>query len=673
MRGRRRSWRRLGVLAAWGAGFSTLAAAPWSADELQPLVEQRMAVVQDLFDQLDLQSPELAAVRHAAEAGEMAAALAELFEYYSDRPEPDESWLPPFTAKAIAVERADSVLEDEFRLQGIAGRQPRLADGGLDWEATGPRDDPEWAWMLNRHAYFEYLLLAYRETGDTRYIKRLSADLVDWVTANPYPDRLTFSAAWRPLEVARRILNSWTHIFFALGDEPAFSAEARLLLLSSLPKHADALADHYSFWGGNHLLTETTALATIAVAWPEFAASRTWLATAIERFHEELMAQTYSDGAFKELTNHYQKVVWLGAERFIALLAATERDDSAVENDLRKRLMAMRRYFEGVVRPDGKGPLNNAADLEDNIWHLENAGVARRFPTTGLENGESSPVLYFPWAGHAVMRDRWGQTREWAFFDMGPYGSAHQHRDALHLSVWFDDALFLADSGRFTYQPGPWSNYFTGPRAHNVVLLDGTAPLPGPRTIEEPLPNRRSITGEFAWFSGRTAFAPSGRNGTGPSFHERTVIYLPGAGWLIADALRTTGAHSVETIWNFGPTVDSDYASAHLRLVAARDRRGPVVAVNEDYVIGQTAPVAGWYSEQFGQKQAALTRHSVFRTHGRSHFIWAIPIDARAEVTAVKMTGRGVTIRFGTGEDARHVELRFTPAGTEVSTPSTHE
>lgn len=647
---------------------SGLAAIEWQAADLQVTSERHAPIIERLFGSIDLDRPELAEVRVAWENGDLALAGAELLNHYAGREQPAQSWLPPFTAAASAVERADDVLRDRFHIQGATGKQPRTPEGGLDWEARGPHDDPEWSWLLNRHAYFESLSLAYQQTGDTRYLERLSEDLVDWVATHPYPDRLTFSAAWRPLEVARRILDSWTNVFFGLQKEPAFSAEARLLLLSSLPQHADSLAHHYSFWGGNHLLTETTALATIAVAWPEFKASGNWLNLAIDRFHDELGAQVYPDGAFQELTNHYQKIVWLGAERFNAILDATELDDPAVDSELKKRLAAMRRYFEGVMRPDGRGPLNNAADLEHNAWQLEQLGVERTFPTTPLRGGRESPMLYFPWAGHAVMRDRWEGGREWAFFDMGPFGSAHQHRDALHLNVWFDDQLFLADSGRFTYQPGPWADYFKGPRAHNVILLDGAPPLPGPRTVESPLPNHTVISDDFAWFSGRAAFDPSAFSGSGPAMHERAVVYLPGTGWLIVDQVLATGTHKLETIWNFGPEVTKATAAAHLRLIAARDHRGPLRMAEDIYVRGETEPIAGWYSAQFGQKVPSFARHTLFYVSGRSVFVWAIPVDPETEVDAAEHPeAKRIAVRFGSESHGRTVDLRFTPEGIRAT------
>ncbi|MDV7395917.1 heparinase II/III family protein, partial [Arthrospira platensis SPKY1] len=92
---------------------------------------------------------------------------------------------------------AEDALADTFTLQRVRGQQPRQEDGKINWSYRGPRDDKEWAWMLNRHGYFISLVHAWKHTGDTRYLVRLDNDLYDWLQQHTFPGRLTFSPAWR--------------------------------------------------------------------------------------------------------------------------------------------------------------------------------------------------------------------------------------------------------------------------------------------------------------------------------------------------------------------------------------------------------------------------------------------------------------------------------------------
>jgi hypothetical protein len=51
------------------------------------------------------------------------------------------------------------------------------------------------------------------------------------------------------------------------------------------------------------------------------------------------------------------------------------------------------------------------------------------------------------------MRSDWtGETVDWAWFDVGPFGSSgHGHYDRLHLSIRSGSQSLLTDSGRFAY------------------------------------------------------------------------------------------------------------------------------------------------------------------------------------------------------------------------------
>ena len=83
---------------------------------------------------------------------------------------------------------ADAVLEDRFTFYTFEDRVSAHGGmGGLDWTHTGPSDDREWAWALNRHYHLAVLLRAYLATGDAKYAGTMSAHLCDWALHSPYP------------------------------------------------------------------------------------------------------------------------------------------------------------------------------------------------------------------------------------------------------------------------------------------------------------------------------------------------------------------------------------------------------------------------------------------------------------------------------------------------------
>lgn len=625
--------------------WSEITLAPEEALPQKASLDISNARLQKLLGQLDLTRPGLESVKAFYEAREMTKAAYALVEYYRAKRWPDVLITnEPATANDyILVELA---MIDIFTQGQVFGRQPRQANGLLDWENGGPRNDPEWAWWINRMGYLARAASLWEATGDSRYPEFVSRQLNDWVEANPYPNARSFSGPWRPLEVARRIDTSWLEVFIRMKHSPEFTIEARLRLLSSIPDHADALLNHPSFFG-NHLLTEKVMLAQLAVAFPEFKRSSVWLKDAVDTVVGLLEKQVYPDGAYEELTNHYQWVALGSFQRFLALLESGGAKE--LSERVKPTVELMWNYFAYVMRPSGYGPLNNDSDLINNREVLADALKSFDRPDWDFiaSNGERGvepegpPTQFFPWAGQAIMRDGWDKDAQWAFFDIGPYGSDHQHNDRLHLSVSFGGKDFLVDSGRYDYKPGPARDYHTGPLGHNTIMLDGRAPLTGPEKVLEPLQVNVDYENEFQQFVAQIYFPSDTLHGKAFKKVTRVVDYTPGEGWLVTDEIIAYGPTKVECRWLFHPDrivekgdqglLTKDIEGANLRLAIDND-------CDFDWDVklyrGQKIPFqAGWYSNSFTSRQAAT--QAVFTTYitKPSKFSWRITPAAPDQAT----------------------------------------
>ncbi|WP_269540051.1 alginate lyase family protein [Cerasicoccus fimbriatus] len=604
--------------------------------ETLPLSPERLS---GLLNAIDLNYPGLEKVRELFNAGNLPAAGFALVEYYRTRPW-SENLADDVTGIGPNYEVAELALRDIHEQGGHHGRQPRTAEGQLDWEDRGPRDSPEWSWWVNRMGYLVPVTAMWEASGDRRYAQFANAVIADWVRANPYPGGRSFSAAWRPLEVARRIDRAWLYAFFRLSESTDFSPETRLLMLSSIPDHADALMNYPSLWG-NHLLTEKVMLGLLAVAFPEFKDADAWLSNSVESVAGLIEKQVYPDGAYEELTNHYQLVALLSFQRYLEILEVSGKQESI--DRVKPTIERMWDYFAYVMRPDGNGPMNNDSDLKNNRAELQRA--LRIFDRPDWEflasNGQvgESPgrelTRYYPWAGHAIMRDGWTGDAQWAFFDIGPYGSDHHHNDRLHLSLSFGGKDFLVDSGRYDYTPGAMRDYFTGPMGHNTVMLDGQAPLPGPGKVGAPMEVIAKMDGVGGLFQAEVKFPASPTKGKGPKTHRRTVQYLQGVKWTVIDEVIAFGPTDVEVRWLFHPgrvvektehgLITTDAEGANFRMELISDDQWEV-----ELLRGQEEPFpAGWYSPVFNNRYPAT--QAIFKTKVASptRFVWLIaPADA---------------------------------------------
>ena len=623
-----------------------------------------------LFAALDLSQPGLAECAERLKAGDTAGACEALLRYYRKRAASFGANDPNAILLLLdhdVVARADDALNGIFTEQDLRAAALRRPDGGIDW-SEAPGGDKEWAWFLNRHEFLRDLAETARATGNRAYDDALSAYLSDWILSNPFPGRLNFSAQWRALEAARRITDVWTDLFF--DPYGPLSPEARLLLLSSLPDHAADLRDFGSFWGGNHRLTECSALAGIAVAWPEFRDAPLWLDDAAAGTRDEILSGSYPDGAYRELSSHYQRVVLESAERTLSLLASAGRRNPELET----RAQAMWDYFAGITQPDGHGPLNNDGDSDWNTGLLADAAKTHGradwlFVASHGKEGTlpaTPPSRFYPYAGHAVMRSGWDENAQWAYFDVGPAGSAHAHADRLTLDLSLGRSEILVDNGRFTYEPGPWKEFFTGPAAHNVVLVDGRGALPPPAAVDAPLPVTATISADFDFFSAGETFPADALGGRGGAVHVRSVFYLRGHFWLVADSVVSFGATQLETLWHFHPDVmasarGDELTATALDGTALRIRRVFGPAPEWTLARGETSPIQGWYSADYNRRWPAWCASAKMKTSGPSCTVWLLSPGGEAADLRVQTEGDRLCVSFSSG--GKSLRFQFDPTG----------
>lgn len=610
-----------------------------------------------LLAALNLRRPGLAGVKAAADRGDLEIACAALLAYYQGRETVE--WLSEDAARGDAG-RGRAILDDTFTFQEVTGRVPRTADGRLDWACTGPRDDLEWAWALNRHYHIADLLVAYQQGGDVRYASAIDAHVRDWIISSlPYPGVKSSTAMWRGLEVSHRV-KTWSCLFFPPrpGPQPPTSGPVvlapatRLLVLSSLPEHAHYLRGFHA--RRNWATMELSSLALIGAAWPEFKESAAWFRYAKARLAAEIAEQVYDDGVQDELTYHYHRGALHNFEQASHIFAAA---NAKLPRGYARRLEAMWNYVAYALKPDGFGPLNNDSDLDYNRERVIEAAARDGRPdwvyvaTNGREGAAPAdpPSRIFPWAGQLIMRSGWDAGAQWAFFDAGPWGTGHQHNDKLHLSIFAGGRDLLVDSGRFAYR-GALADRFRRPyalhsAAHNVILIDGQGQYPGPLLAERGLDaSEARVTPAYDYARGSF---DRFEDVAGVVRHTRAVMYLRGRFWVVVDRIETDRPRRIEALWHWHPrcTVQADGLSvestdedaANLRIIPA----GPA-AWDVAIVKGQESPrLQGWYSERYNLAEPAPVAVYTADLVGSATFAWVLlPRQGRAPVHAVEVVAR---------------------------------
>lgn len=605
-----------------------------------------------IFEQLELERDGLQPVKEAFEDGNVVKAARHLLDYYKNQ-NPGKlasREAPPISNKKVPA--ADSIVQDIITIQGISDRIPRLENGHLDWSHTGPENDREFAWLHNRHPAVGILLQAWLDTGNPVYARHVDNYIQDWIISSwPYPGVKSSTAMWRGLEVSFRV-KQWARAFYQLADTDYLTPATRLLILSSIPEHAHYARNFHA--QGNWLTMEISGLATAAAYWPEFRESSEWLEYSIDTMTQSMKGQVYPDGVQTELTSSYHHVALYNFELFRNICELT---NVSLPESYTATLEDMWNYLAATMRPSGYGLLNNDTDRRYNrdliqeaakIYNREDWQYIASNGSSGVEP-DAGPSFVFPWAGHLISRSDYGLDAHWSFFDVGPWGSGHQHNDKLHLSVSAYGRDLLVDAGRFAYQGGVaerFRKYALNSQSHNVILIDGKGQGPGPKVTDEPLSdNSYRITEEFDYAS---ASFDNFTDLDGEARHIRSLFYARGKFWIVADHIETDRPREIQALWHWHPesiVEEKDHAVA-----ATNNDRGnlAIIPVGQDwevdFVKGQDYPdVQGWYSREYNIFEASTAAIYTARIPSSATFVWVlIPSEGALPDVEVEVLSRDV-------------------------------
>jgi hypothetical protein len=411
------------------------------------------------------------------------------------------------------------------------------------------------------------------------------------------------------------------------------SPATRILILSSLPDHA-----HYnrSFHGGNNWLTmEISALATVATNFPEYRESEEWLAYSIKTMTKSMKNQVYVDGVQTELTSHYHNVALRSFELFGEICDYAGKD---LPDYYSRTIEDMYSYIAHVVRPDGFRILNNDGDRGSDREYI--LAGANKFGKPGWEyiatNGKSGikppdgPSYFYPWAGQLISRSGFDADAHWSFFDIGPWGSGHQHNDKLHISISAYGRDLLVDAGRFAYTGDvarKFRPYARGSEGHNLILIDGKGQGPGPTHAKEPLGKETcQIADDFDYATG--SFDNYKETG-GEAEHIRSVFYVRGEFWVVVDRIITNRPRNIAAMWHWHPSCRVEKDGSVVKSVNKKGNLAVVPLSDQEFEIefvkGQEKPdIQGWYSSEYNIFEPNMT--SFYRTeiNENATFVWLL-------------------------------------------------
>ena len=492
----------------------------------------------------------------------------------------------------IAV--ADNFLEDIYVIE----RSNPVKIKPLTWEED-PYQDQYWRFVYYSLRQTSHLLNAWLETKDTRYHDKLIEiveSFIDTGTTKKYAWNDYHSVAFRAMTL--------TNTYKKLEKHDAFpSPEFRQKLVEAINAHGEFLVDENHYQADyNHGVTEAAALFLIAFNFPDLSNSQQWLDTARQRLHQGLVEIVDPDGVLIENSPYYHFYV---LEKYWDIYKYSNKFEVKISEQFDNRINKMINYATFILQPDLSVPLLGAS-LERRInlsgVYTEMAKLNPNFlyVLTHGENGEVPPqkAISYPDAGQVIMRSGWykgdkfeNQTQ--LIFDIGPYRTNHSDLDALSFSLYGQGEALMPDAGLYTYENGPFRDYFHGSMAHNTVIVDGKSQKEG-----------KPIIGNFAEGEG-WAYQSAQHDLYDGVTHQRAIALLGDKYVLIVDNLLSEYQHDYEQVFHLFP--DANVEIDGLQVTAFGDSKNKSVAIHQliqggllvSHSKGETSPPKGLCSMQY--------------------------------------------------------------------------
>jgi hypothetical protein len=529
----------------------------------------------------------------------------------------------------------------------------------LDYRNPRLIGDIKYLWEINRQLHLVTLAQAYALSGDAKYYHVIREHLESWFAACPYRMGPNWSSA---LEVAIRLIN-WSVTWQLLGGarsplfEDAEGARFRQRWLESVHQHAQFVRGYFSLHSSanNHLIGEAAGLFIAALTWPHWPGARAWLAAAKATLEREALSQNAPDGVNREQAVSYQQFV---LDFLLLPLLAARANGQPFSTAYESRIEAMLEYLASIMDVRGNVPMFGDADdgivvslaqggdfspyrsllatgailfrrgdfklkagvLDDKTRWLLGSQSEALFEAQDTTQGRLPPRQAFPEGGYYILGCDFETDNEIRLIsDAGPVGyrsiAAHGHADALAFTLSVGGLEFLIDPGTYAYHTqGPWRRYFRGTSAHNTLRVDG-------RDQSQSGGNfmwlKKARAGCSRWWSTAERDVFEGwQDGytrlADPVMHRRRIVLRKAARRVaIEDRLEMAGEHEIELFFHCGercridPLPDGYAIGQGAKTLILRLPRSE--ASGSCIYRGSSAPISGWVSRRFDNKQPSST------------------------------------------------------------------
>lgn len=587
----------------------------------------------EIFSVLNLELPELASVKRMLERKGSEAALKELLKYYRNRYPKAKSSESPQSAKGdinVIIERANNICNHIFQWGPYSS-----ADYGADinW-AADPAGDIEWVAAMYRFYWANDLSDAYINTGDEKYAKAFVDLTVDWINKHPLEKSVSVDHPvygwhgypWLDIQTGIRATNlcrAFPVFVHAKQFTPGFLA----ILLASLYDHQAKTVAMPMNRIHNKAIFEQHGFIYVIRTFPEYKDKEKWLDIAIKISHENLLAQTTTDGVQREWCGGYHLAVYHDALKIDEYVRDLGRE---MPPDFQKRMKAMAEHIFGLSTPELGFPMfgdtsrSLISSPERNTWSLYNtlAEAGRRFKEPRYQaladlNLDLLPVnasAAFVSGGVYTLRNGWTPEQVYMAVHCTPpsLNPWHDQPDNGTFELYAYGRWLMPDSGFYTY------GHDADARAwHRQTRVHPTLTINGKDTI---------VSGQHRyWTSTEDADILCVENYSYDMFIHRRTFWFSGKKsnqpfFVIADEAIGDSKGDIELHFPMAPgpvhidnekrNINTGFSDANL-FIQVSSKQNPITLEREE----------GWYSWVYGKRERRTSVRAFYKGQAPSVFV----------------------------------------------------
>ena len=507
-----------------------------------------------LLSRLDLTKPGLEEVN--ATSAEPYLAIKSLLGYYKartsvqhwvDRALKNEVFGKFNYVSSSAVNRANRAMLHQFKGHNAYPFHDYGPD--IDW-GYNPTSDREWVWQLHRMGFWVNMGAVYWHTGDERFAREWAYQLEDWVRKNPNDNAHAY--AWRSIEAGLRATNL-SNIFQYFIDSPSFTPEVLVTFLNSCYEHCTYLMTRYTS-GSNWALMEAGGLSHLALLFPEFKSSESWITESGRRLNIEITQQVHTDGFHKEVTfgyhigaiNNFNKT--LDLTHINGLEHLFPESYRILVEKMCEAVMTMG-FPDGTFSMFGDSYKRGAGALwpELKLWAKRyNRPDFLYVATEGREGVANSETAFaYKESGLYSMRSGWDKDAIFFALICSADGGMHTQPDNGTFELYAGGQTLMPDAGFYVYDGDPVNReWFRQAKVHQTLTLNEA--------------NSRYAPKHLLWQTGENLDVLVVENASYTNLtHRRAVFFVDKAYFVIVDEAIGAGTGNVDIHFQLMPGTES--------------------------------------------------------------------------------------------------------------------